>query len=152
MAYHLARQNVPPHQRIDTPSLSLNENGRRSAKEHFDALHTRTQHQVYDERNYKRDNAMGRICVEADGLGPCGSHCQRVQLNLMALHGVWMDTRPPVGLGSHKAYSVAGAADRSPVDWARIEAHGEDMCFLDFGRTFTSSLNWLLLIPSHDIQ
>jgi len=69
-----------------------------------------------------------------------------VQLNLMALRGVWMDTRPPVGLEATRAYSVAGAADRSPADWACIEAHGEDMCVLGLSvRIFTSSLILLYL-------
>jgi len=43
-----------------------------------------------------------------------------VQLNLIALRGVWMDRQPPVGLEATRAYSVAGAADCSPVDQACI--------------------------------
>jgi hypothetical protein len=115
-------------------ALSLDETEDDSAKEHLDALHTRTQHLVYDERNYQRDTRYGPYLR---GGQMDWDHAEAivnvVQLNLMALRGVWMDTRPPVGLEATRAYSVAGAADRSPADWACIGGTWRRyVCFLDY--------------------
>lgn len=40
-------------------------------------------------------------------------------MNLRDLPGIWVNTRPPVGLEATRAYSAPGP--RSPKDWAGVE-------------------------------
>lgn len=77
---------------------------------------------VYDLRNYTRKNNYGPFIY---GREINWVHIEAivnvVQMNLADLHGVWKDTRPPVGLEAIRGYSVPGATNRSPADWACVE-------------------------------
>jgi hypothetical protein len=65
-------------------ALSLYKTEDNSVKERLDALCTRCQYQVYDEKNYQHGGQMDWANAEAI--------VNVVQLNLMELCGVWMDT------------------------------------------------------------
>ncbi|KAF7986246.1 hypothetical protein HWV62_38715 [Athelia sp. TMB] len=77
---------------------------------------------VYDLRNYRRDNEFGPFQY---GREVNWAHVEAIvnviQMNLGELDGVWMDTRPPVGLEATRGYSAPGASKRAPDDWACVE-------------------------------
>ena len=101
---------------------------------HLAALRVRSRCQVYNLRNYHRDNDYGPFL-------PGGQinwlHVEAmvnvIQINLMELHGIWMDTRPLVGLEATRTYSVMGAANRASHDWACVEGTWRRyVCFMDY--------------------
>jgi hypothetical protein len=98
------------------------------------ALRLRSRCQVYDLRNYRRDNNYGPYLVNSQiNWIHAESLVNIVQMNLKELHGVWMDTRPPVGLEAARAYSVTGATNRAPEDWACVEGTWRRfVCFMDY--------------------
>lgn len=77
---------------------------------------------VYDLRNYRRDNEFGPFLQGREVNWP---HVEAIvnviQMNLVELEGLWLDTRPPVGLEATRGYSAPGAFKRAPEDWACIE-------------------------------
>jgi hypothetical protein len=105
-----------------------------STKARLAALRLRSRCQVYNMRNYRRDNNYGPYLgggqinwIHAESL------VNVIRMNLAELHGVSMDTRPPVGLQATRAYSAPGAANRTPEDWACIEGTWRRyVCFLDY--------------------
>jgi hypothetical protein len=132
-------------------ALSLAETEDDSVKERLDALRTRSQYQVYDDRNYRQDNCYGPYLRGGQtDWAKAEAFVNVVQLNLMALRDVWMDMRPPVGLEATRAYSVAGAADRPPADWACIGGTWRRYtCFLDYRYALSLQAQYnFLLIPS----
>jgi hypothetical protein len=77
---------------------------------------------LYDMRNYRQNNDYGPFLRgSAKNWVHTESIVNVIPMNLMELHGVWVDTLPPVGLEAITAYSVAGAADHAMEDWACIE-------------------------------
>jgi hypothetical protein len=124
-------------------ALSLDGAKDDETKARLDALRTRSQCNVYDLRNYCRDNNYGPYLVggqvdwvQAEAL------VNVIQMNLMELHNVWKDTRPSVGLEATRAYSVTGAANRASADWACVAGTWRRIvCFLDYRYALlTSSL------------
>jgi hypothetical protein len=101
---------------------------------HLDALRVRSRCQVYNLRNYRRDNDYGPFLggghinwIHAEAM------VNVIQMNLMELHGIWMDTRPPVGLEATRTYSVTGATNRASDDWACVEGTWRRyVCFMDY--------------------
>lgn len=77
---------------------------------------------VYDLRNYRRDNEFGPF---HQGRDVNWEHVEAIvnviQMNLAELEGMWLDTRPPVGLEATRGYSAPGAEKRAPEDWACVE-------------------------------
>ncbi|KII86383.1 hypothetical protein PLICRDRAFT_114369 [Plicaturopsis crispa FD-325 SS-3] len=78
---------------------------------------------VYDLRNYTRESLWGPF------LNTLGAvhwvHVEAimnvVSMNLSELPGVWVDTRPPIGLEATRAYSAPGMEKRRSMDWAGVE-------------------------------
>ena len=87
----------------------------------LDSLRTRSRCQVYDLRNYRRETDYGPYL---QGGAVDWVHTEAtinvIQMNLRETR-LWMGTRPPVGLEATRKYSVTGAADRAPADWACVE-------------------------------
>lgn len=112
-------------------SLDKAEDGKTT---HLAALRVRSRCQVYNLRNYRRDNDYGPFLrggqinwIHAEAM------VNVIQMNLMELHGIWMDTRPPVGLEATRTYSVTGAANRASGDWACVEGTWRRyVCFMDY--------------------
>jgi len=104
----------------------------------LEALRTRSRCLVYDIRNYRRETHYGPFLrggqvnwVHAETI------VNVIQMNLMELPDVWVDTRPPVGLEATRTYSVTGAVDRAPGDWACVEGTWRRfVCFLDYRDIF----------------
>lgn len=75
---------------------------------------------VYDLRNYHPENSWGPYVAHGRVNWVHVDHLINVVLmNLKELPGVWVLTKPPVGLEATRPYSAPG--NRSPVDWAGIE-------------------------------
>jgi hypothetical protein len=98
------------------------------------ALRTRSRCLVYDTRNYRRDNDYGPfLCGGQINWVQAEAIVNVIQTNLMDMHAVWMDTRPPVGLEATRTYSVTGAANRLSADWACVEGTWRRyVCFMDY--------------------
>jgi hypothetical protein len=129
-------------------ALSFDKTEDASVKARLDVLRTRSQFRVYDIQNYRRDNRYGPYLR---GGQMHWAHAEAmvnvVQMHLMELHGVWMDTRPPVGLEATRAYSVAGATDRLPADWACISGTWRRyVCFLDYRYALSHQAQYHLLL------
>jgi hypothetical protein len=116
-------------------------------------LRTTSRCLVYDLRNYRWDNGYGPfLCggqidwVQAEAI------VNVIQMNLVDLHGVWMDTRPPVGLEATRTYSVTGAANRLSADWACLEGTWRRyVCFMDYRYVFLH-LQILCFCSTPDVQ
>ena len=101
---------------------------------HLDALRLRSRCRVYNLRNYRHDSDYGPFLpggqinwIHAEAM------VNVIQINLMELHGIWMDTRPPIGLEATRTYSVTGAAKRAWNDWACVEGTWRRyVCFMDY--------------------
>ena len=114
-------------------ALTLNEVTDDKSKAHLDALRIRSRCRVYDLRNYRRETDYGPYLK---GGAVNWAHAQAIvnviQMNLREIC-FWMDTRPPVGLEATRAYSVTGAANRAPMDWACVEGTWRRfVCFMDY--------------------
>lgn len=115
-------------------SLSLDKAGDAKTRERLKTLRTNSRCYVYDLRNYRRDNEYGPFLrngktnwIHAEAI------VNVVQMNLDNLPGIWVDTRPPVGLEATRAYSVTGALTRAPDDWACVEGTWRRyVCFMDY--------------------
>ena len=115
-------------------SLSLERANDDETTARLGALRTRSRCLVYDLRNYRRDNNYGPFLgggqinwVQAEAI------VNVIQTNLVDLHDLWMDTRPPVGLEATRTYSVTGAANRLSADWACVEGTWRRyVCFMDY--------------------
>jgi hypothetical protein len=115
-------------------ALSLDRANDNSTATRLAALRRSSRCQVYDIRNYRWDNDYGPyLAVGQINWIHVESLLNIVQMRLMELDDVWMDTRPPVGLEATRAYSVTGASNRAPNDWACIEGTWRRVvCFLDY--------------------
>lgn len=118
------------------------------------ALRTTSRCYVYDLRNYRRDNEYGPYLrdgqvnwIHAEAI------VNVVQMNLLELHGVWMDTRPPIGLEATRMYSAPGSTARRAEDWACVEGSWRRyVCFMDYRWVVLSLLEHLKLMMYPNLQ
>jgi hypothetical protein len=115
-------------------------------KPRVDALRSDSRWYTYNVNRYRRDNNYGPYLVggQIDWF-QVKALTNVIRINLMELCGVWVDTRPPVGLEATRAYSVIGAACRAPADWACVEGTWRRVvCFLDYRCVLLTSCSTFL--------
>ncbi|KZP32390.1 hypothetical protein FIBSPDRAFT_848796 [Athelia psychrophila] len=103
---------------LDSPEQKHSEDGSQFLAD----LRVKSRCYVYDLRNYRRDNEFGPFLREREvNWAHVEAIVNVVQMNLVELEGLWLDTRPPVGLEATRGYSAPGAFKRTPEDWACVE-------------------------------
>jgi hypothetical protein len=103
-------------------------------RERLDALRTKSQWYAYNMSRYHHENDHGPYLVggEIDWV-QIEALSNVIRMNLTELCGIWVDTRPPVGLEATRAYSVIDAAHRTTADWACVEGTWRRIvCFMDY--------------------
>jgi hypothetical protein len=103
------------------------------SKDRLESLRVRSRCAVYDLRHYRCETQYGPYLK---GGAVNWMHAEAIinviQMNLQETH-LWVDTHPPVGLEATRTYSVTGAANRAPADWACIEGTWRRfVCFMDY--------------------
>ena len=115
----------------------------------FDALRTNSRCHTYNISCYCLNNNYGPYLVggQIDWI-QVEALANVIRMNLMELFGVWVDSRPPVGLEATRAYSVIDAACRAPADWACVEGTWRRIvCFMDYRYVPLASCS--ILIEAH---
>lgn len=103
-------------------------------KESLKVIRTRSRCQVYDLRNYHRENDWGPFTTAGDvNWTHIESIINVISMNLYDRPSDWPETRPHYGLEATRSYSAPGATAWGTGDWAGIEGHWRRyFCFMDF--------------------
>ncbi|KDQ54838.1 hypothetical protein JAAARDRAFT_350988 [Jaapia argillacea MUCL 33604] len=93
---------------------------------------------VYDLRKYSRETFWGPYEPQNSvNWKHVENNINVIIMNLRELPDMWLNTRPPCGLESTRAYSAPGSFARSPRDWAGVEGNWRRfVCFMDYRDLF----------------
>jgi hypothetical protein len=107
-------------------------------KERLKMIRMRSRSQVYNLRNYNRENDWGPFIITGkENWTLIESIVNVISMNLYDRRFDWPDTRPRYGLEATRSYSAPGATARAASDWAGVEGHWRRyVCFIDFRYDF----------------
>lgn len=118
-------------------ALTLDEDDE-EGRERYRLLRMRSRCQVYDLRNYHRENDWGPLTTAGEvDWTHIESIINVISMNLYDRATDWPDTRPRYGLEATRSYSAPGATARGTGDWAGVEGHWRRyVCFMDYRYDF----------------